>query len=1026
PADAANALQSLVSRLRAVLGQEGAVEWRAGGYLLAVEPESVDARRFERLLREGEEALGSDPVAARELLREALSLWRGDPLAGLADGGGGQAEAARLRELRLGAVERLVETELARGEQAILLPELEALVAEQPLDERLRGLLMRVLYASGRQADALALYDRTRRLFREELGVEPSAQLQRLHLGVLRRDPGLEGPAAPAAGDEPAPSRPETNLRAPLTSFVGRQRDLERVESLVRDHRLVTLVGPGGSGKTRLALEVAARLAAAPAGLDAVRLVELAPLSDTVDLPQALLSALGLREAGLVDRRAPGAADPVERLVEALSPSRTLILLDNCEHLVEQVARLADTILARCPLVRVLATSREPLALAGEALHPVGPLELPPAAVDLEAADADEAVRLLCDRAAAARPGFALNDANLPAVVQVCRRLDGLPLAIELAAARLRSLSVQEVAARLDDRFGLLTGGSRTALPRHQTLRAVVDWSWDLLENPERVLLRRLSVFAGGATVEAAEQVCGVDGLHTTEVLNLLAVLVDRSLLEPAESDGGATRYRMLETVRAYAAERLREAGEEQRCRMRFSEFFAGLTGSADRELRGRDQLTWMARLDADLDNFRAALRSALDAGDAPLALRLANALSWYWSIRGLRGERHRWVSAALALSGEAEPAQRATALTVYALGLVERNRFEEALNAILSAGDLYERSGSRPSPSYLSLQPLLATFRGDHEAGRREAGRLLADPDIDEWTRASIVLSLAQLETFDGRMRDATRHYATAEQLFRGLGERWGLVQALQELADFAEQRGDYKEAERALTEAIAPAEELGAREDMAGLAIRLGVVRMLMGDEDGGGPWLERGLRLARELGSRETLIGAQASLGNLARQRGDLPEARRRFEEGLLLSPGGSDIPPFRAFLLGGLAKVAEEEGEEARCLALNQEALELITSTRLPFSVPWTRLLLVDSLLGFAGALALAGDPERGAVLLGAGDALRGDTPLSPLDRRDLDRTTARVRGALGPKRYEAARRRGAAMSYDEVVDYARRR
>ena len=367
------------------------------------------------------------------------------------------------------------------------MPGLEVLAAEHPLRERLRGQLIRALYAAGRQAEALAAYEDLRRRLADELGVDPSPELQEIHLAVLRADPALAAPT-PAAS-------PRTNVPAQLTSFVGRDRDLTGVADLLDRHRLVTLVGPGGAGKTRLAGEVGVRvLDRFP---DGVWLVELAPATGGDQVPQAVLAGVGLPAAGPeTDGSSP--RDALGRLVDLVARRRALIVLDNCEHLVEAAAHTAGELLARCPDLRILATSREPLGITGEALAPVAPLGLPPAGATPELALEHPAVRLLADRAAAVRPGFAVDEVTVGPMVEICRRLDGLPLAIELAAARLRSLPVEEVAARLDDRFRLLTGGSRTALPRHRTLRAVVAWSWDLLEPAERQLADRLAVFPGG------------------------------------------------------------------------------------------------------------------------------------------------------------------------------------------------------------------------------------------------------------------------------------------------------------------------------------------------------------------------------------------------------------------------------------------------------------------------------------------------------------------------------------------------
>ena len=454
PSDEQHALQSLVSRLRRSVGD--VLEATPGGYRLAVAPDAVDAARFERLVAEGRP-------------REALALWRGPS-------GIPQLEEARLRAL-------LVLDDAT-------LPELEAAVAEHPLNEKLAARYITALAAAGRQADALSAYEHVRVRLDEELGALPSPELAEAHLAVLK-----------------VPVRRTSNLRAPVTSFVGREPDLQRIDELLATARLVTLVGPGGAGKTRLAGEALARWVDRVDG--GVWMVELAPVTAEVEIVPAALAALGLREGAVLDRPGATLRDGLERLIDALIDRDTILFLDNCEHLIAAAAAVADTLLAACPGLRIVATSREPLAIAGENLVPVTPL-----------AD-DPAVELFLDRARAVSPGFA----STPAVAEICRRLDGLPLAIELAAARLRTMPVEQIAARLDDRFRLLTGGSRAALPRHRTLRAVVDWSWGLLDEDERVLARRLAVFQAGATEESAAAVCGVD-----DALDGLTALAERSL----------------------------------------------------------------------------------------------------------------------------------------------------------------------------------------------------------------------------------------------------------------------------------------------------------------------------------------------------------------------------------------------------------------------------------------------------------------------------------------------------------------
>ncbi|GAB3980385.1 AfsR/SARP family transcriptional regulator [Plantactinospora veratri] len=677
PNRAANALQSQVSRLRQVLsgvdGPEPPVEFHPAGYRIAVEPEDVDLHRFTRLVAEGQRALSrGDRRNAVVLLRAASRLWRGEPLADVREAPFARAAAIRLDELRLAAVEDRVAAELDIAGAGPSVAELRELVAAYPLRERLRGQLIRALHVGGRRAEALATFEEARRLLAAELGTDPSPELAALHVAVLRDDPALlpaetgrpgptpARPASPAAdpgrpaADAPTPAAADAagpaaapavvdgeaasadgelsgaavGLPGQLSSFVGRDEELARVGKLLGEGRLVTLHGPGGAGKTRLAIEAAGRQPGE------VFLVELAAVAAGADVASAVLAALNLRDAALSAQGGP--RDAADRLVTALADRSLLLVLDNCEHLVADAARLVARLLGTCPKVRVLATSREPLGLTGEALCPISGLPLPPAETAAEAAPGYPAVRLFVERATDVSPGFTVGPDNLPSVLRICRTLDGLPLAIELAAARLRALPVTEVAARLDDRFRLLTRGSRIAQPRHQTLRAVVQWSWDLLDEAEQRLARRLTIFAGPADLAAVERVCGPldTGAGDAELLDVLSSLVDKSLVE-----AGGGRFRMLETVRAFGAERLVEAGEAEELRRAHAGYFLELARTADLRLRGADQLDWLRRLDGDRDDLHAALRRAMAAGDVATALELVAALSFYWWLRGLRGE---------------------------------------------------------------------------------------------------------------------------------------------------------------------------------------------------------------------------------------------------------------------------------------------------------------------------------------------------------------------------------------------------
>ncbi|MFD5758200.1 BTAD domain-containing putative transcriptional regulator, partial [Streptomyces sp. NPDC127044] len=661
PADAPGALQALVGRLRRALGPQAVDSWD-GGYRLAAGADDIDLHRFERLAGEGVRALADgDPTKAAEALDDALALWRGPALADLPDRA---AESARWETRRLDVRRARFTAALALGHAEQSLPELTALCDLHPLDEPLHVLRLRALRDAGRPAEALAAYESVRELLADRLGSDPGPELRALHEELLSpADDGraharrprprsadlTEDRAAPAAHGRSA-SPPPGNLRARLTSFVGRAADIDTIREDLAAARLVTLLGPGGAGKTRLSQEAAETVAdTAP---DGVWLAELAPVEDPNAVPEAVLTAVGAREtvlrgAGAEEMRAAADRhDDLHRLAEYCAKRRMLIVLDNCEHVVDAAARLVEELLERCPGLTVLATSREPLGVPGELLRPVEPLPEP------------FALRLLADRGAAARPGFRVED-DPEATAEICRRLDRLPLAIELAAARLRMLTPRQIADRLDDRFRLLTSGSRTVLPRQQTLRAVVDWSWDLLDEGERDVLRRLSVFAGGCDLAAAEAVCGPAALEA------LGSLVDKSLVVAAPWGDGEMRYRLLETVGEYAGERLDESGQRPAAERAHLTHYRELARTTDRRLRGPGQRAAIARLETESENIRAALQHAVAARDEQEALCLVLSLAWYWQMRDLRQMARHWSREVMALGPDpfAEPARPAAPL---------------------------------------------------------------------------------------------------------------------------------------------------------------------------------------------------------------------------------------------------------------------------------------------------------------------------------------------------------------------------
>ncbi|XLE01709.1 BTAD domain-containing putative transcriptional regulator [Streptomyces sp. 184] len=1076
PADPGNALQSLVSRLRRALGRADALAYGPAGYRLALPPEAVDAVRFERVAHAGRAALAAgDAAAARRLLEEALALWRGPALADVADAPFAAAPAHRLEELRLETTEDRIEAGLAEegatggpsaGRPGAAVPELEALTTAYPLRERPRALLIRALCAAGRQPEALAAYEEYRALLAEELGVDPPERLRELHVAVLRGEvtgwgggpygtrpggssrtspegaggpsrtsPGDGGPSAadgtPPAADEPEPPV-RTNLRAALTSFVGRDDELRRVRALLGGSRLVTLTGPGGAGKTRLATTAAATLLdASPGG---VWLVELAPVTGGDDVPFAVLGALGQRETAVLDNRHLPPRDVLTRLTDTLAAAPTTLVLDNCEHVVSAAAHLADHLLRRCPELRVLATSREPLGIDGEALCPVPPLGLPappagdapdsPDTPDIPYTPADApAVRLFADRARAARPDFAVGPANAAAVAEICRRLDGLPLAIELAAARLRSLPVEQVAARLDDRFRLLTTGSRTALPRHRTLQAVVAWSWELLEDAERRLAEWLSVFPGGATPESVAGVCGMD---VVTALDLLAALADKSLLQIAEAPQGAQaepsagpRYRMLETIREFGRDRLADAGDLDRVRAAHAAHFLRLAETADPHVRSREQLGWIALLDAERDNLLAALRHAVDVGDAGTAVRMVAALGIYWTILGNHSEAADWLRLALDVPGDPPLEAHAVALGFYLInsatggGRGPRTETLEELTALVARID---PEGGHPMLAV--LEPGIAVFTDDDERGLAAIDARLGHPD--PWARALLRMIRAAFRENRGYAPGLEEDLEAAAEGFREVGERWGLAMALHQLGEYRALLGDAERARAGFEEALRLMREVHAEDDVGQLRTRLAQLDAAQGRTEAARAELHRVLRAAVRDGHAHVVALCRDVLGDLARGAGEWDEAARWYDEALAtLRRGGVAAAQIEAIVRTGRALLACVRGDLADARTELATGLGIATGVK---DMPVVAMVGVGVATLAAEHAASAGRPPfaRAAELLGAADAVRGVGDVALPDAAEL---TARLHRALGAD-FGPARARGAALKQSDAVELLR--
>ncbi|HWI71068.1 MAG TPA: BTAD domain-containing putative transcriptional regulator, partial [Baekduia sp.] len=1000
PGDAGHALQALVSRLRRVLHPGGELVSGTAGYRLQVEPEAVDALRFETLAAAGAAALrDGDPARAATILRDALALWRGPALGELA---GTQrfatAAGSRLDDLRLAATADRIEAELALGAGGELVAELDALTAAHPLHERLAGQRLRALAAAGRPADALEAYEALRVRLDAELGAVPSPELQAAQLAIVTASP---------AADAPAPSR-RSNLRAGVTSFVGREAEVGRLGALLDEHRLVTLIGPGGAGKTRLAGEVAGRRL--PEIADGAWMVELAATTDPDDVGASVLGALGLREARLLAGSSPvagtGSGDATAHLVDVLAERETLVILDNCEHLLDAAAVLADLLLAQCPALRILATSREPLGIAGEHLAQVPPLGLPPVDASAEEALTHPAVRLFADRAAAAAPDFAVDATTVAAVVEICRRLDGLPLAIELAAARLRSLSAAQIAARLDDRFRLLTGGSRAALPRQRTLRAVVDWSWDLLSEPERALARRIAVFPAGVTAASAAAV-GI-GAHVgdDDVPELLAALVDRSLLTLVDREAG--RYRMLETIREYGIERLEEAGELAAVRTAHAHHFAALIEEAEPHLRRREQLTWFSLLQAERENVLTALRWLAEIGDAAGALKLAVSSSWFWLLASSQSDATAALRVAVAVGGEADPLDRVIAEALLSLGDDEteaelRGRMREILDR-LDTMDL------TPRPVVVAALPVLAWVTGDRERADALFDAARAHPD--PWVRATIPLALAQDAENRGDLPAVRAHLTDALAAFGAIGDRWGLNATLLSLGGLCLLEEDLDGAARALEEARELMTELGADAEQAMLQLRLADVRSRQGDLAAALDHARRA-RDATDLGGDESAMTGSA-LARVLWLLDEREEALEVLAHALAtverLGTGRPARGHAEALVRGSAALIELDAGRP-------EEARRLIAGAY-PAAVG-TDDLPVVALVGLAVA-AMArhdGAPVDAAEILGAAARLRGSADrTSP----DVVALTARLRDELGDAAFEGAFATGRALDREAAL------
>lgn len=816
---------------------------------------------------------------------EALQLYCGEllPEDRYEDWVEHRREALRQQHLAL-----LLDLARLHAEQGDIAPALDAyqrVLAIEPAHEAAHAGIMRLYASQGRRQQALRQYRALCDALQHELDVEPEPATQQLHREIAAgRFPILQR--------APRPTRPPArrhNLPAALTSFVGRQCELAEICRLLATNRLLTLTGIGGKGKTRLALEAGRALLDAYA--DDVWLVELAAVNDATLVVQTVAKALGLHEEH--------ARPLIETLTDTLHSRRMLLLLDNCEHLLDACAALATTLLKACPHLRILATSREQLHVPGEVVWRIPSLSLPDlqTADTLEALDTADAVDLFVERARCYQPGFRLTPQNRPVVIDICRRLDGLPLAIELAAARVRVLSVEQLAARLDTTPHLLEDSNRLIELRHQTLRATLEWSAALLCDAERMLLHRLSVFAGGWTLEAAETICADDAISTMQVLDVLTQLIDKSLVLTDMSRDGLVRYRLLESVRAYGCEQL-EAGDDARhVRLRHARFYVALAEMAEPALRGADQAAWLDRLEIDHDNLRAALQWSIENGEAALSLRLSSALLVFWHTRGYLSEGQHWLNRALAAGHTAAPQLRAKALWSIGRLSMFQGDYPQATAALEASRELYQQAGDPIGDAYAcSSLGSLAIFQGayDQAVALLEASAAVFRAAADQYGCAVALVNLAAAFGRSGRHQQAAIVLEESLACFQAVGEKRGIMATLSNLGATARYQREYGRAQAFIEEALELARELGDQVNAAWLINTSGQIALDQGAYEQAATRFRECLPLLQAAGDKEAtiqcleglvgVIGATGDAKRAVRLFGALTQARAAFDVGL----------------------------------------------------------------------------------------------------------------------------------------------
>lgn len=849
---------------------DSSVMWRADAAF------TLDVAEFEDALAGTGTRMGD---AAARVLEGAVELYQGELLPSCYDDWI-FPERERLRQLYVGALERLSLWWENQSDHRAAIAYAQQLLRHDPLHEETYRRLMRLHALNGDRVSALRVFHTCAAVLERELAVQPSpatlAQYEQL-LRTVSQTSGTKEHTLPGSAALQLPNVPPHNLRLALTSFIGREREISEIKRLLATTRLLTLTGVGGTGKTRLALEVATQLLVAPTEhspdlrcADGAWWVDLVALSDPALVARTAATAFGLRERQNKSL--------IETLVEFLHAKQILLVLDNCEHLLDACAELAETLLLACPGVRILTTSREPLKIMGETTRSVPPLSMPEQEPHSKPdwylkVTQSEAVRLFDERAAQAFPAFDLTRKNAPAVVEICRKLDGLPLAIELAAARVKMLKPEQIAARLEDRFNLLKMGQRRGAVRHQSLRAVVDWSYELLAPAERLLFGRLPVFAGGFSLEAVEVVCSGDGIHAPQVLELLSLLVDKSLVM-VEQDTGEGRFDLLETLRQYANERMLESHQAQSLGSRHAAFYLAFAERAKAELRGPQERVWLERLELEHDNFRAALQYATESEDRDTALRMSCALGIFWDSHGHFTEGRQWLETTLARSGT--------------------DTFPVRADAMFRLGHI------------IGLQ------------GDMDTARTWLEQSLEQWEALGdrrgmipVLLEFANNDSFEGDLVAAHRRLDQSLAIARELGDRHGIALAQFHLGVALMIEGDTAGARRSLEESLKLFREVGWSRGAAFVLNSLGEVARVEGDYDQAAVFYRESLTLVQELGDKLSVASSLINLGFVALHRGETIKAKQSLGSSLklLMEAGALRLSPAS---LAGLAGVLAASG------------------------------------------------------------------------------------------------------------------